>query len=123
MRNADQLIRDFLIKKGIHLGPVNSLFHVRPCQGLVRRTDGTIEKRFAKELTLSPIPVSEMKLCCPCLSYVRCRDGLVISSSSHRAGSVVSSLGVQQAVVVVGTTCISTIRREMRSVSLGAENR
>eukprot|EP00884_Botryococcus_braunii_P018829 jgi/Botrbrau1/562/Bobra.0010s0030.2 len=55
IRNADKLTRDFLVKKGVELGTINLLFHVRPCQGLVRRTDGVIEKRFSKDTVLHPM--------------------------------------------------------------------
>lgn len=57
MRNVDKLSRDFLVKKGVELGPVNLVFHVRPCQGLVRRTDGVIEKRFSTDMVLTPMQV------------------------------------------------------------------
>lgn len=56
-RNADKLKRDFLIKRGLELGNCNVLLHVRPCQGLMRRTDGTIEKRFAKDVVQAPLQV------------------------------------------------------------------
>jgi Exoribonuclease Xrn1 D1 domain len=68
LRNADKLKRDFLVKKGVELGPLLLLFHVRPCQGLVRCTDGTIEKRFAKELIIHPLQVILAAPCgCCCL--------------------------------------------------------
>lgn len=33
------------------------LLHVRPCEGLVRQVDGTIEKRFAKKEVAYPMEV------------------------------------------------------------------
>lgn len=42
------------------------MLHVRPCEGLMRQLDGTIEKRFAKKELLCPIQVRIPPLaCCP----------------------------------------------------------
>ena len=39
------------------MGEVDLVLHVRPCEGLVRQLDGTVEKRFAKKELLVPLQV------------------------------------------------------------------
>ena len=39
------------------MGDVDLVLHVRPCEGLVRQIDGTVEKRFAKKELLVPLQV------------------------------------------------------------------
>jgi hypothetical protein len=58
LQGADKLKRDFLIKRGVELGSCSLLLLVRPCQGLMRRTDGTIEKRFARDIVQAPLQVT-----------------------------------------------------------------
>jgi hypothetical protein len=43
--------------QGVDCGEVTLLVHVRPCEGLVRSVDGTIEKRFAKKEVAYPLEV------------------------------------------------------------------
>lgn len=43
--------------QGIDVGDVDLVLHVRPCEGLVRQIDGTVEKRFAKKELLVPLQV------------------------------------------------------------------
>ncbi len=37
------------------MGTCDIMLHVRPCEGLMRQLDGTIEKRFSKKELLCPI--------------------------------------------------------------------
>ena len=39
------------------MGAVDLVLHVRPCEGLVRQLDGTIEKRFSKKELMVPLQV------------------------------------------------------------------
>jgi 5'-3' exoribonuclease 1 len=41
--------------QGVDCGEITLLLHVRPCEGLVRQVDGTIEKRFAKKEVTYPM--------------------------------------------------------------------
>ena len=43
--------------QGVDCGEVTLVVHVRPCEGLVRSVDGTIEKRFAKKEVAYPLEV------------------------------------------------------------------
>ena len=43
------------------VGRCELVLHVRPCEGLMRQLDGTVEKRFAKKEILYPLQV------CMCL--------------------------------------------------------
>lgn len=43
---ATLLLQQFRGKQGVELGGVSLLLHVQPCEGLLRRVDGSIEKRF-----------------------------------------------------------------------------
>jgi len=58
--------------QGIDVGDVDLVLHVRPCEGLVRQIDGTVEKRFAKKELLVPLQVGcehvcvDGHLCIPC---------------------------------------------------------
>lgn len=54
-RDAARLTNDHLTKQGLDLGQVTLLLHVRPCEGLVRRLDGTVEKRFGKAEATFPL--------------------------------------------------------------------
>ena len=53
-----RLQSDYLHKQGVDCEDVTLLVHVRPCEGLVRQADGTIEKRFAKSEVAYPVEVS-----------------------------------------------------------------
>ena len=44
-------------KQGVEVAELDLLLHVRPCEGLVRQVDGTIEKRFAKAEVTYPMEV------------------------------------------------------------------
>ena len=52
------LISCDLPTQGIEVGDVDLVLHVRPCEGLVRQLDGTVEKRFAKKELMVPLQVS-----------------------------------------------------------------
>ncbi|DBA92644.1 TPA: hypothetical protein ACH3X1_002861 [Trebouxia sp. C0004] len=56
--SSSQLTRQFLIKHGMEVGRCELVLHVRPCEGLMRQLDGTIEKRFAKKEILYPLQAS-----------------------------------------------------------------
>lgn len=43
--------------QGLEVGPTDVVLHVRPCEGLVRQLDGTVEKRFAKTEQRVPLQV------------------------------------------------------------------
>ena len=43
--------------QGLDVGRCELVLHVRPCEGLMRQLDGTIEKRFAKKEILYPLQV------------------------------------------------------------------
>lgn len=43
--------------QGVGVGPAELVLHVRPLEGLMRRLDGTVEKRFAKKDILYPLQV------------------------------------------------------------------
>ena len=44
--------------QGMDVGRCELVLHVRPCEGLMRQLDGTVEKRFAKKEILYPLQVS-----------------------------------------------------------------
>lgn len=39
----------------VEVGPCDIVLHVRPCEGLVRQLDGSIEKRWAPKELACPI--------------------------------------------------------------------
>ncbi len=41
----------------MEVGRCELVLHVRPCEGLMRQLDGTVEKRFAKKEILYPLQV------------------------------------------------------------------
>jgi hypothetical protein len=43
--------------QGMEMGRCELILHVRPCEGLMRQLDGTVEKRFAKKEILYPLQV------------------------------------------------------------------
>ena len=45
------------VLQGLDVGQCALLLHVRPCEGLVRQLDGSIEKRFSPKHLLYPIQV------------------------------------------------------------------
>ena len=47
----------WLFAQGVEVGRSEMVLHVRPCEGLMRQLDGTIEKRFAKKEILYPLQV------------------------------------------------------------------
>ena len=55
--DAARLEQTFLTKQGLDVGRCNLLLHVRPCEGLMRQLDGSVEKRFSKAEILYPIQV------------------------------------------------------------------
>jgi 5'-3' exoribonuclease 1 len=57
-RQIMTLNNDYLSKQGLELGQIQLLLHVRPCEGLVRQIDGTIEKRFGKTEAVYPLQVT-----------------------------------------------------------------
>lgn len=54
---AAKLARDLVVHAGVDAGMCDLLLHLRPCEGLVRRVDGTIEKRFSKSEHALPVQV------------------------------------------------------------------
>lgn len=54
---AGKLARELLVKHGLDVAGVDIALHVRPCEGLVRQLDGSVEKRFSKAALLYPIQV------------------------------------------------------------------
>ena len=46
------------------MGPTDVVLHVRPCEGLVRQLDGTVEKRFAKTELRVPLQVLDRQRAC-----------------------------------------------------------
>lgn len=46
-----------LMIQGMEVGRCELVLHVRPCEGLMRQLDGTVEKRFAKKEILYPLQV------------------------------------------------------------------
>lgn len=54
---AAKLSRDLLTTSGLDAGPCELMLHLRPCEGLIRCVDGTIEKRFSKSEHLLPVQV------------------------------------------------------------------
>ena len=52
---AAKLGRELLVKHGLDVASVDVALHVRPCEGLVRQLDGSVEKRFSKAALLYPI--------------------------------------------------------------------
>ncbi|KAL4438007.1 hypothetical protein ABPG77_004228 [Micractinium sp. CCAP 211/92] len=54
-QERQRLQQEYLHKQGVDCGEVTLLVHVRPCEGLVRQVDGTIEKRFAKKEVAYPL--------------------------------------------------------------------
>lgn len=57
-RQIMTLNNDYLSKQGLELGQIRLLLHVRPCEGLVRQVDGTVEKRFGKTEIVYPLQVT-----------------------------------------------------------------
>jgi hypothetical protein len=55
--------------QGIDVGDVDLVLHVRPCEGLVRQLDGTVEKRFAKKEVMIPLQVGQLlsRTLSPCM--------------------------------------------------------
>ena len=56
-RAANVLAAQMRSKQGLEIGPCHLMLHVRPCQGLMRQLDGTVEKRFSKAQMTYPIQV------------------------------------------------------------------
>lgn len=54
---AGKLARELLVKHGLDVASVDIALHARPCEGLVRQLDGSVEKRFSKAALLYPIQV------------------------------------------------------------------
>ena len=54
-RAAAGLSGQFRSKQGLEVGPCRLVLHVRPCEGLMRQLDGSVEKRFSKTQLLYPI--------------------------------------------------------------------
>ena len=48
------------VLQGLDVGQCALLLHVRPCEGLVRQVDGSIEKRFSPKHLMYPIQVNAM---------------------------------------------------------------
>lgn len=46
-----------MLTQGVDVGRSELVLHVRPLEGLMRRLDGTVEKRFSKKEILYPLQV------------------------------------------------------------------
>ena len=57
-RQTTQMKNDYVTKQGLELGQLKLLLHVRPCEGLVRQIDGTVEKRFGKTEVSYPLQMT-----------------------------------------------------------------
>lgn len=57
-RQTTQMKNDYVTKQGLDPGQAKLLLHVRPCEGLVRQVDGTIEKRFGKTENSYPLQMT-----------------------------------------------------------------
>jgi len=53
--------KEFLSKRGVDLGNVKLMVHVRPLEGLIRQVDGSVEKRFGKETVAFPLQMTLRK--------------------------------------------------------------
>lgn len=60
-QQVQKIINEFANKQGVEIGEVDVLLHVRPCEGLVRQIDGTVEKRFGKKEVLYPMQMTLRK--------------------------------------------------------------
>lgn len=58
-RAAELLGSQYRRKNGVEVGPCNLLLHVRACEGLMRRLDGSVEKRFSQADVTYPLQVSQ----------------------------------------------------------------
>ena len=56
-RSSTLLSGSFRKKQGLDIGACKLLLHVRPCEGLMRRLDGTVEKRFSEASIIHPVQV------------------------------------------------------------------
>ena len=54
---CDYVIEEVMAMQGMDVGRCELVLHVRPCEGLMRQLDGTVEKRFAKKEILYPLQV------------------------------------------------------------------
>jgi 5'-3' exoribonuclease 1 len=57
-RQCGALAGELALKQGVEVGEVRLLLHVRPCDGLVRQLDGTVEKRFSKKEAAYPLQLT-----------------------------------------------------------------
>ena len=72
------------VLQGLDVGQCALLLHVRPCEGLVRQVDGSIEKRFSPKHLLYPIQVSSDAQYLSCQHDPHpCLQESVADSSSH----------------------------------------
>ena len=65
-----------ILLQGLEVGPTDVVLHVRPCEGLVRQLDGTVEKRFAKAELRVPLQVTFWVYICDqsMLAHSACRS-------------------------------------------------
>lgn len=50
--------KEYITKHGLDVGCINIVLHVRPCEGLVRQLDGSVEKRFSKTECAYPLQMT-----------------------------------------------------------------
>lgn len=62
----------FLKMQGLEVGPCDIVLHVRPCEGLVRQLDGSVEKRWAPKELACPIQVRLKSVFQDCLFWLVC---------------------------------------------------
>ncbi len=75
----------------MEVGRCELVLHVRPCEGLMRQLDGTVEKRFAKKEILYPLQVL-LKAVVPELTILhQCRFACCFSLCSSRHSSAFES--------------------------------
>ena len=79
-RAANALAAQMRSKQGLEIGPCHLVLHVRPCEGLMRQLDGTVEKRFSKAQMTYPIQVG---CCLPPRLLARLLSGAASGAAEH----------------------------------------
>eukprot|EP00891_Asterochloris_glomerata_P000604 jgi/Astpho2/604/Aster-x0942 len=85
---SSNLSREFVVKHGLDVGQCALLLHVRPCEGLVRQVDGSIEKRFSPKHLMYPIQATLRRNPAPDLrqdatAMAQLRGGLSFEEGQH----------------------------------------
>ena len=97
-----------ILLQGLEVGPTDVVLHVRPCEGLVRQLDGTVEKRFAKAELRVPLQVTFWVYICDqsMLAHSACRSYLYVCwfpTTGQESGS--RSYGSKCTVLVHDRAC------------------